>query len=220
MFRGIVLTLAIDCALRRISLGAADGKNFIGEMSVDVGTRQSEMLPGAVRDFLQTLGLTVRDVGHIAVTVGPGYFTGIRVGLSYAAALAESMGILVRGVSTLKAMALPLMEALAAAGASSVVVPVIPAGRDSLYAAMYRVCGDVLLVPSHIWTEDLLDRLEAHSDSESVIISGSVPNAAIEKEPFHVIPALSVPRGVIMAAASESPIDPSEIKALYLRQPY
>jgi len=228
-----VLTLAIDCAIRRINLGAAGEGNFLGELSVDVGTRQSELLPGAVHDFLYMLGLTAGDVGHIAVTAGPGYFTGIRVGLSYAAALAESVGALVSGVSTLRAMALPLIEALVACGASSVVVPVIPAGRDSFYAAMYEVCRGVacpdmtysdgrgvLMEPSHIRAEDLFACLEAHEGSDSVIVSANISREVFEKKSLRVIPPPSVPRGVLMAAASESPVDPSEIKAVYLRRPY
>ena len=220
-----MLTLAIDCALRRINLGAADGEDFLGELSIDAGTRQSELLPGAVRDFLAMFGLTVRDVGHIAVTAGPGYFTGIRVGLSYAAALAESVGALASGVSTLRAMALPLMEALAAQGASSVVAPVIPAGRDSFYTAMYGVHpgmttdGDILLGPSHIGTVDLFDCLRARANTNNVIITGSISGLAVEKEPLLAVPPPSVARGVFMAAASESRADPSEIRAVYLRRP-
>ena len=212
-------TLAIDCALRRINLGAADGDNFLGELSIDAGTGQSEMLPGAVSDFLRMLGLAMRDIRHIAVTSGPGYFTGIRVGLSYAAALAESLGVLVSGVSTMRAMALPLMEALAATDASSVAAPVIPAGRGSLYAAMYRSCGEILMEPSHIGTGEFFDRLEDRAGAGCVIISGGTPIAELEKKSFKTIPPPSVPRGVLMAAASVSPADPSEVKAVYLRRP-
>ena len=220
-----MLTLAIDCALRRINLGVADGENFQGELSIDVGTRQSEILPGAARDFLRMFGLSMRDVGHIAVTTGPGYFTGIRVGLSYAAALAESLGILVSGVSTLKAMVLPLIEVLAAGDFSSFAAPVIPASRDSLYAAMYRVRPgmtpdvDILMESSHIRTEDLFDCFEARADSEVIIISSNIPATASGKKHLRVIPPPSVSRGVLMAAASISPVDPSEIKAAYLRRP-
>ena len=220
-----MLKLAIDCALRRINLGAADGEDFLGELSVDAGTRQSELLPGAARDFLMMFGLTVRDIGHIAVTTGPGYFTGIRVGLSYAAALAESVGALVSGVSTLRAMALPLMEALAAQDAFSVVAPIIPAGRDSFYAAMYGVQpgittgGDILLGPSHIGTEELLDCLKARADSGGVVVTGYVPDGALEKKSLRAVPPPSVARGVFMAARLESPADPSEIRAVYLRRP-
>ena len=222
-----MLTLAIDCALRRIHLGAADGEVFLGELSADVGTRQSEALPGAVGDFLRVFGFTVSDVGRIAVTTGPGYFTGIRVGLSYAAALAESVGALVCGVSTLRAMALPVMEAPVASEASPVTAPVITAGRDSFYAAIYgarRGIGvlsgqrDVLMEPSHISARDLSDRLGAFEDSGVVVVSCGAPAAAF-KQSFHVLPPSGVPRGVLMAAASEPYRDPSEIRAVYLRLP-
>ena len=172
---------------------------------------------------MRMFGLTARDVGRIAVTAGPGYFTGIRVGLSYAAALAESVGALVSGVSTLRAMTLPLIDALAASGASSIVAPVITAGRNSFYAAMYGVRyggSDVLLEPSHIITEDFFNCLEDHAGSRGVIVSGCNLGVAFEKKSWPVIPPPSVPRGVLMAAASESPASPSEIKAVYLRRPY
>ena len=87
------LTLAIDCSLRWISLGLADGVNPHGEENTNTGPKQSEILADSTARFLLKFGFSFADIEQIAVTTGPGYYTGIRVGLSYAALLAESLGI-------------------------------------------------------------------------------------------------------------------------------
>jgi tRNA threonylcarbamoyladenosine biosynthesis protein TsaB len=218
-----MLTLAIDCALRRINLGASDGDNLLGELSVDVGMRQSELLPTAVRDFLSMAGKNTGEVEHVAVTVGPGYYTGIRVGLSYAAALAESVGTRVSGVSTLLAMALPLMESLRASGVRAIVAPVITAGRDSLYAAMYCVSSgedeDVLLEPSHMGTYDFMNYATSRCSFDDIVITGFDLPPILSCAHHRIFPPLCVPRGVLAAARKTTPTDPSETRAVYLRQP-
>ncbi len=86
------LTLAIDCAMRRINLGLGENAAFLGCESLNSGAKQGDILPVVVDEFVSRLGHRLPDIDRIAVTVGPGYYTGIRVGLSYATALAESLG--------------------------------------------------------------------------------------------------------------------------------
>lgn len=215
-----MLTLAIDCSLRRINLGASGGENFLGELGADVGTRQSELLPGAVRDFLAIFGKSPLDITRVAATVGPGYYTGIRVGLSYAAALAESVGASLSGVSTLRAVALPLIEALSAARAAAVVTPVIQASRETIYAAMYGISRDgekTLIPPTHASIAEFMETVEKTA-GELIIIGNDVP--AELRERHKVLPALSVGRGVLLAAKDEPAADPADIRAVYLRPPY
>jgi tRNA threonylcarbamoyladenosine biosynthesis protein TsaB len=218
------LTLALDCALRRINLGASDGGRLLGEFSADVGTKQSEILPPAVQNFLSAFGKTVRDVGLIAVTVGPGYFTGIRVGLSYATGLAGSLGIMVTPVSTLDAMASCLLGTLAASEAKRVVVPVIPAGRGLFYAAAYGTepGGEkaALLGPSCLGTEEFRERLEELAGRGKLIITGSGFPRELDGLPrLGFVPQLSVAAGIMSLARSLEPVDPSAARAEYLRSP-
>jgi tRNA threonylcarbamoyladenosine biosynthesis protein TsaB len=211
--------LAIDCALRRINLGASDGEKLLGELSADVGMRQSELLPSAVENFLSLTGNAVRDVGHIVVTVGPGYYTGIRVGLSYAAALAEGLGATVSGVSTLRAMAIPLVESFAAVGAAAAVAPVIPAGRGSIYAALYDTGGGVLSAPSHIKTDDFMEYLKSSGSKGGIVLVGNdLPDELAGA--FICLCPSGVSRGALAAARDEPPCDPASIRAVYLRGPY
>ena len=218
------LILAMDCALRRINLGASDGERFLGEFSADVGTKQSEILPPAVRNFLSVFGKTVRDIGLIAVTVGPGYFTGIRVGLSYATGLAGSLGIMVTPIPTLDAMASCLLGTLTASEAKRVVVPVVPAGRGLFYAAAYGTepSGEkaALLAPACMETGELRERLERLAGRGKLIITGSnFPPELGDPTRLGFVPQLSVAAGIINLARSRESVDPSAARAEYLRSP-
>ncbi|MDR1138014.1 MAG: tRNA (adenosine(37)-N6)-threonylcarbamoyltransferase complex dimerization subunit type 1 TsaB [Synergistaceae bacterium] len=218
------LTLALDCALRRINLGISDGEKFLGELSADVGTRQAEVLPMAVENFLSAFGKTVRDLTLIAMTVGPGYFTGIRVGMSYAAGLAGSLGIMVTPVSTLDAMAVCLLEALASGGIKRAVVPVIPAGRGSLYAAAYEAGPGsekiTLLEPSCVETRMLRERLEKLAEGGRLMITGNTFPPELDNPPCGgFVTQMSVAEGIIKLARALSPVDPADARASYLRSP-
>jgi tRNA threonylcarbamoyladenosine biosynthesis protein TsaB len=218
-----LLTLAIDCALRRIELGLSDGEKILGELSCDAGTRQAELLPASVSNFLSLFGYTVKDVGLIAVTQGPGYFTGIRVGISYAAALAESVGALVVAVPTLLAMALPLLDTFKSVGTPMTVAPLIPAGRDSVYAAVYGYRDDRItasLEPSHIKTSDFMDVIAAFDADHRPVLTGvTIPVEPAPRGYAIITPPPSMPSGILKAARAPTPTDPAEIRAVYLREP-
>ena len=218
-----MLTLAIDCALRRISLGLADGEKTLGELSCDAGARQAELLPAVAANFLSLFGHTVRDVDLIAVTEGPGYFTGIRVGMSYSAALAESVGALVVAVPTLLAMALPLLDIFRPIGSPVAVAPLIPAGRNSVYAAVYGHEDDkitTLLEPSYIKTVDFANAIGAFGAERRPLLTGVVlPDELTSRGCAMITPPPSMPSGILKAARSLAPIDPAEIRAVYLREP-
>jgi tRNA threonylcarbamoyladenosine biosynthesis protein TsaB len=218
-----LLTLAVDCALRLINLGLADGEKILGELSCDVGTRQAELLPSAVADFLSLFGYAARDIGLVAVTTGPGYFTGIRVGMSYAAALAESVGALVVSAPTLLAMASSLCEALGAAGSPVAIAPVIMAGKDSVYAAVYGRSGDGitdLFEPSYVGISDFIRVIRSFEVKSPLVITGAaLPEELKACGTPAVTPPLSLPSGILRAARSLPPEDPAKIRAVYLREP-
>lgn len=67
------LTLAIDCSMRWLNLGVADCDRIYGEENMNVGNRQSELLPSSAESLLGRFGMSFADLGRIAVTVGPGY---------------------------------------------------------------------------------------------------------------------------------------------------
>lgn len=98
-------------------------------------------LPAAVAEALMAAGLGMADLAGIAVGHGPGSFTGLRVGLSYAKGLAAAAGIALAGVPSLDAIALAAVSEMDADG---LLCPVLDARRGEVYAALYRFSGDAL----------------------------------------------------------------------------
>jgi tRNA threonylcarbamoyladenosine biosynthesis protein TsaB len=219
------LTLAIDCALRQINLGAMDGDKILGSLSAEVGTKQSEILGVAVKNFLRSIGFKLDDIGLIAVTTGPGYYTGIRIGVSYACALAWSLGVKVAPVPTLRAMAFGVGGLLEAIGMGYYVAPVITAGRDSFYAAVYRMSRDGEMIsvsePSHVNAEGFVESLSiVCMEPPPVIVGNDLSSELIKKSGYRTIsPVPEIGISIAKISRVTEAIDPRRIKANYLRSP-
>jgi tRNA threonylcarbamoyladenosine biosynthesis protein TsaB len=99
------------------------------------GTSHSVRLPGALVEILAPLGKTVRDVEGWAVGLGPGSFTGLRIGLASFKGLAYANRRPVVGVSSLAAMA---AEGASEAPAGALLVPLLDARKGEIYAGFYR----------------------------------------------------------------------------------
>jgi len=154
-----------------LSGGAAllDGERVVGEYTLDVRLTHSERLMAAIDQLLIDAGWTVRELEGLAVSVGPGSFTGLRVGLSTVKGLALALAIPVAAVPTLDAMAAMLPYA------SLPVCPVLDARKREVYASLYRWDGrgmrrewDYLAVAP----DDLARRLD-----EPVIVLGDGADA-------------------------------------------
>lgn len=214
------LTLAIDCSLRWINLGLGDERGLLGEEALDVGRKQSEALPSAAESFLARHDRLFSDLERIAVTVGPGYYTGIRVGLSYAAALAESLGIHVIPLSTLWAMAAPLLAA------GRTIIPVVKARNGAVYAAAYTGTLDAVAVPlppAYFVLPDFIEILKSlDAPSNEILIAGG-DVLVFEEIASSGYPIDSSARtsgsSMLLAGTKIAPIDPANVKAVYLRNP-
>jgi tRNA threonylcarbamoyladenosine biosynthesis protein TsaB len=98
-------------------------------------------LPSAVAEVLDAAGANLSDLTAIAVAIGPGSFTGLRVGLSYAKGIAAARKISMVGVSSLDALAL-CAGSEAPEGAS--IYPVIDARKGEVYTGLYRFVAGAL----------------------------------------------------------------------------
>ena len=85
--------LVLDCSLRLTGAAVARCGEVLSQESEDLGRRQAAELPLMAERVLAAAGMTFADIDLMAVTSGPGYFTGIRVGVAYAAALAYGLGV-------------------------------------------------------------------------------------------------------------------------------
>ncbi|MFH1888781.1 MAG: tRNA (adenosine(37)-N6)-threonylcarbamoyltransferase complex dimerization subunit type 1 TsaB [Candidatus Omnitrophota bacterium] len=123
--------LGIDTTTRFMCLGAYnDGRVY--EYKLDVGRRLSGLLASTIKRVVDALGWRIKDIDYFACGLGPGSFTGMRVGISAIKGLAFSLNKPVVGISTLDILAAN------APGACKYVIPIVDARRNLVYCAIYR----------------------------------------------------------------------------------
>jgi tRNA threonylcarbamoyl adenosine modification protein YeaZ len=198
-----VLVLALDTATPTLVAGlarwSADGAvEVLAERAVPSGTKHAELLTPAIRDVLADARLTLADVAAVVVGLGPGPFTGLRVGVVTAAALADARRIPAVGVCSLDAVG---------DGARTVVTD---ARRKEVYWATYAGDGARIDGPGVTRPEELA--------AEGPFV-GDVRFA--ERLGSSVTPAEVTTAGLLRAAAPQlaDPSSSGPLVPLYLRRP-
>jgi tRNA threonylcarbamoyladenosine biosynthesis protein TsaB len=102
--------LALDTATPAVTVAVADGDRVLAESTTVAGRRHGELLAPAVESVLREAGVGRTGLDRVAVGVGPGPFTGLRVGLVTARTLGAVLGLPVVGVCTLDVVALMTVE--------------------------------------------------------------------------------------------------------------
>jgi tRNA threonylcarbamoyladenosine biosynthesis protein TsaB len=136
-----VIILALESATDLVGaalLGKGPPRPPVTELG---GRRHAEALAPAVQQVCQDAGVPLAEVDVIAVDVGPGLFTGLRVGVATAKALGQGLGIGVVGVTSLDILAAAAV-ARRPAGSACSVVAVVDARRSEVFAARYRFDGN------------------------------------------------------------------------------
>ena len=135
-----LLTLGIDTSTV-VCAGLVRGGEALASGTVEDTHAHVEQLIPMIRRLLADCGLAPVDLGRVAVGVGPGPFTGLRVGVVAAQVLAEALSIPVRGVCSLDVLAVQAVESGVAADAQNGFVVVSDARRHELYWATYDAAG-------------------------------------------------------------------------------
>jgi len=162
---GYVLALALDTATAGVVVGVVEvggkGAQVLAERRTSGPPRHGETVAPAVASVLAEVGCAPGALAAVVVGTGPGPFTGLRVGMVSAAALADALGVPVYGVCSLDAVALGLPER------PGTTVVATDARRREVYWAIYsdseRIEGPHVSSPA-----DLLDRLRGGADGRMV----------------------------------------------------
>ena len=131
------LILAIETATHAGSVSVARGLNVFASMSGDGGSSHSLDLIENIDRVLRKAGAELPMVDLFAAAIGPGSFTGLRIGLATTKSLAIASQKMCAGVSTLAAIAYQ-------AGQSDRTIALLPAGRGEVFAQMFSVGGDLV----------------------------------------------------------------------------
>ena len=131
------LILAIETATRAGSVALARGRELLCSVTGDAAASHSNDLISSVDSILRHGGVKLADVDLFAVAVGPGSFTGLRIGLATVKSFAVCTAKRCAGISTLAAIA-------HAAGESEATIALLPAGRGEVFAQLFSVRGEVV----------------------------------------------------------------------------
>ena len=138
--------LAIDTSSTTVGAAIANEEGLIGQIELAAGRQASETLLPLCNNLFTLCGLTLHEIDALAVTTGPGSFTGLRIGLATAKAWAQVLLKPLVAVSTLEALALGAYER------GHLICPILNARRGELYAALFaerkRLLPDMLITPS------------------------------------------------------------------------
>lgn len=198
-----MLVLAIDTATKIGSVALYDDKiGVIGEINLYVKVNHSNVIMDAVDSLFKLSGLNIKDVDRIAVTIGPGSFTGIRIGTAIAKGLAYSLKKPIVGVNEL--------DVLAHMGENreDIIVPLIDARKERVYFSKYRYVDSILLREEEYKDGELRDVLEELKGKKVTFIGDGATvnekliNEILEKDYNIYSKANSIPRAGVAAQIS------------------
>ena len=156
--------LAIETATKQLGVAVIDGDRVLSSYELLEEYPHAVELPGAVARVLKAARTTLQHIEAIVVDIGPGSFTGLRIGLAFAKALAFPAKKPLIGVASLDVLAASLPYA------ARPIVPLLDARQKNLYGAFYRLHegrltkqSEYLLQPAH----ELIARIK-----EPAILSG------------------------------------------------
>jgi tRNA threonylcarbamoyladenosine biosynthesis protein TsaB len=208
-----MILLAIDTSGSLCAASVNDGEAELGRAVIDLGKGHAEHLMKVIGDALAAAKRDYADLQAIAVSVGPGSFTGIRVGVATARGLALALKITANGVSTLEAVA---TEA-AARYPGHAVLAAFTSGRGDIQAALYDNLGNLLYAPAVM---DVARATELAAGHDAIVVgSAAALIGAVEPKLVRAGDAVVADIGTYALLALRNGIGAEKPKPLYLREP-
>lgn len=200
------MLLAFDTATQLVSVALHDGERVVVELSSDEPMKHGEHLAPLVARSLAEAGIVRQDLTAIAVGVGPGPFTGLRVGVVTARTLGFVLDVPVYGVCSLDAIALEVVATGATPGSFLVATD---ARRKEVYLASYdadgrRLEGPVVTKPADVATD--------------APVAGAGPELYPDAFP-HAITPVRPGAGWLAAGVGSELVELLDPEPLYLRRP-
>ncbi len=218
-----MIVLGIETATQQVGCALGGHEGVLASFHATRGRRHAETLTPAIAFICEQAQVELREVGAVAVDVGPGLFTGLRVGVATAKALAQALRAPMIGLSSLDLLAYPQR------GTRRLIAAVVDARRGEVFSAFYRkVPGGVQRVtePTVARPEEVAADLEARGEDCLLVGDGAVRYAALFADVSRA-EAASVGTAYPSAAAlvelaqpralREEFVQPWEVQPLYLR---
>jgi tRNA threonylcarbamoyladenosine biosynthesis protein TsaB len=219
-----MIVVGIETSTPRTSVAIGSERETIASLSLTGKTRQEFVTP-ALEQLCAWTGIELSHVGGIAVGIGPGLFTGLRVGIAAAKAVAHALRVPMVGVPSLDLLAFPVRHT------SRLIVAAIDAKRGELFYAFYRqVPGGVQRVSDHQVgsPDDLASELLTARDEILLVGDGAaryhetfdgLKRVELADSGFAHPSATSLVQLAHAQALREQFVAPWELTPLYLRKP-
>jgi tRNA threonylcarbamoyladenosine biosynthesis protein TsaB len=221
-----MLTLGIETATEQVSVAIGGHEGVLALFEVCRGRRHAETLTPAIQFICAQADIELSEISVIAVDVGPGLFTGMRVGLAAAKALAQALRVPMIGMSSLDLLAFPLRHG------TRTIAAVIDARKGELFYAFYRpVPGGIqrVLEPRCGRVDDLEGDIMARGDDVVLVgdgalryrdeIAADVVSCDFAEQFLSRPSAAPLVQLAHAQALREEWVNPWEIQPLYLRLP-
>lgn len=213
------MILGIDASAISAGCALLDNGKIIAEEFLNTSHTHSETLLPMISSMLKSAGAALRDVEKIAVSAGPGSFTGLRIGISTAKGLADAAHLPCVSVSTLEAIAYNFV------GVDGVICACMDARRKQVYNGLFksengvitRICED-----RAISLAELSEELSRFSDKVILAGDGAELAHSFTEEKYSLAPPLlryQRGSGVCFAALNSPEIAPAALMPKYLRLP-
>jgi tRNA threonylcarbamoyladenosine biosynthesis protein TsaB len=197
------MLLAFDCSTMTTSAALVDGSRVLGERDAPASQRSEILLP-LVDEILAAAGVTPQDLSAIACGIGPGSYTGLRIGLATAKGLCFALSRPLVAISSQAALAVEGHEA--ARARNGLVLAVTDARRDEVYGGLYDPAAplDSLIEVAVYSPAALVEKVRAVAGGRPLVLVGD--GLALARETFAglgqaMMPELRLtPRAVAVAA--------------------
>jgi len=163
-----MLIIGLDTTSQSGSVSLINENKILGECLFNVGPRHSENVVSSLEWLLKTLNTDKGDIDALAVSIGPGSFTSVRVGVTIAKSLAYSMKIKIVGVSSLEVLAMNIPQT------EMNICSILDAKREEVYSAIYKYNSNILSMYRDEKVESVADLLIDIKEPTVFVGDGSV----------------------------------------------
>lgn len=160
--------LCIDTSSKLCGVGIFENEKLIDKIELNNGLTHSETLMPILKQILEKNSLVLKDFDLIAVDIGPGSFTGIRIGVATAKAFSDSLTIPCVGIDSLEILAYQIKE-------PSIVCSAIDCKNDNCYFALYELRNNeyiILEAPSAKTKQEVTDLLDSKYSNKEIKFVG------------------------------------------------
>jgi tRNA threonylcarbamoyl adenosine modification protein YeaZ len=209
-----MILLTIDCSATLCAACVYDQETEreLGRKVLDLGKGHAEHLMAVIEEALQQAGAAYADLTAVAVSVGPGSFTGLRVGVATARGLALALKIPAIGVTTLEALAAEARQAFP----GRPVLAALDGGRGEIHAALYDESAVLRYGPA----AGALEEAVAMASDRRIVLAGSAAPRVAEAagRAFDTGPTAATADIAVYARLAAAKAPGEKPKPLYLRE--